>query len=240
MRPRNSFIVVPLVAAVLVACSLFSNVLARDTASLAIQAHALDSQPQSRVEADEAMDGVVAASVIGAIATQFGDHAVAVKLEQVAVRPTSVRDRAVSGQGRLQIGDDTSWIPFRFNVLYDTRTASATHPAISLGDASAAHEIALDSTMARELDRRVGAALIHEFAQQPVQLLIERVTTANEGIRYLRIEALGMADFGSEGRVPTQVQALYDRKTGEWVRLGYELGTTANWAAPGDAIVAVR
>lgn len=240
MRPCRISIAVPSLAAVLVACSLFSSVLARDTPALAIQAHALDSRPQSRVEADEAMDGAVAASMIGAISTQFGDRAVAVKLQQVAVLPTSVRDRMVSGLGRLQIGDDTSWIPFRFNVLYDTRTASATHPAISLGEASAAHEIALDSTMARELDHRVGAALVHEFAQQPVQLLIERVTTANEGRRYLRIEALGMADFGSEGRVPTQVQALYDRKTGEWVRLDYELGTTANWADPGDAIMATR
>ncbi|GAB2617031.1 hypothetical protein [Novilysobacter erysipheiresistens] len=229
-----------LVSTVIVACGLLSsNVVARDDATdtkLQIQARALDSQPQSRIEADQAMDGAVAAAVIGAISTQFGEREVAVRLDEVAVQPASVRDRSVNGAGRLRIGDDDSWIPFRFDVLYDTRTASVSYPAITLGDGAAAREIALDSSLARALGRRVDAALHSEFAQQPVQLVVGRATTAEAGTRYLLVEALGTADFADEGVVPAQVQALYDRKTGEWLRVDYELGTTSNWSDRGVAV----
>lgn len=243
MRHFTLPVVLPLAAAVLVgSCLLSSDVFAGDTAAapLEIEARALDSQPQSRVEADQAMDGAVAASVIGAISTQFGAREVAVQLDEVAVRPTSVRDRSVSGEGRLRIGDDTSWIPFRFGVLYDTRTASVSYPAITLGEATATHDIALDSTIASELLRRVDAALDLEFSQQPVRLAVNRVTTADAGGRYLRVEAFGTADFAAEGRTPAQVRALYDRETGEWLRVDYELGTTSNWPAPVEATVAIR
>lgn len=218
---------------------LSSNVVARDSAidtRLEIHARALDSRPQSRIEADQAMDGAVAASVIGAISAQFDGREVAVRLDEVAVQPASVRDRNVNGAGRLRIGDDDSWIPFRFDVLYDTRTASVSHPAITLGDDTAGHPIAVDSSLARALGQRVDMALDDEFAQQPVQLVVDRVTTAEAGTRYLRVEALGTADFDAEGVVPAQVQALYDRKTGEWLRVDYELGTTSNWSERGVAV----
>lgn len=237
--PRSSLR--PLAVATLVVCGLVSTAVAADRkAPLEIEAKALDNRPESRVEADQAMDGAVAASVIGAISTQFGERKVAVKLDDVAVQPASVRDRSVSGYGRLQIGGDTSWIPFQFDVLYDTVTASVSFPAITLGDADAAREVALDSGIARELGRRADDALDHEFAQQPVQLVVNRVTTTDAGERYVLVEALGIADFAAEGTTPTQVEALYDRKTGEWLRLDYELGTTSNWADERDPSVAVR
>src|SRR5690606_3473378 len=159
----------PVVLAVIAGLGLFSNaVVADDRAPIEIQAHALDRQPESRIEADQAMDAAVAASVIGAISIQFDERKVAVKLDAVAVQPASVRDRAVSGEGRLQIGNDTSWIPFRFDVLYDTRTAGVSYPAITLGAAEEAHEVALDAPLAVELGLRADRALDAEFAQQPV------------------------------------------------------------------------
>lgn len=229
------------VLAVIAGLGLFSNaVVADDRAPIEIQAHALDRQPESRIEADQAMDAAVAASVIGAISIQFDERKVAVKLDAVAVQPASVRDRAVSGEGRLQIGNDTSWIPFRFDVLYDTRTAGVSYPAITLGAAEEAHEVALDAPLAVELGLRADRALDAEFAQQPVQLVVSRVTAADAGERYTLVKATGTADFAAEGTTPTQVQALYDRKTGEWLRLDYELGTTSNWADAEDAAVAAR
>ncbi|MGH8085605.1 MAG: hypothetical protein ACREPV_10065 [Lysobacter sp.] len=242
MRHSQRPAILSLASAVIVTCGLLSSdVVARDSAApgakaLQIHARALDSQPQSRIEADQAMDGAVAASVVGAISTQFGEREVAVRLDEVAVQPASVRDRSVNGAGRLRIGDDESWIPFRFDVLYDTRTASVSHPAITLGDGAASHEIALDSSLVRALGQRVDTALDREFAQQPVQLVVGRATTAEAGARYLLVEALGTADFADEGIVPAQVQALYDRQTGEWLRVDYELGTTANWTDGGIAV----
>jgi len=240
MRHSQRPAMLTLASTVIVACGLLSsNVVARDDVAgnpLEIHARALDSQPHSRIEANQAMDGAVAASVIGAISIQFGEREVAVRLDEVAVQPASVRDRRVNGAGRLRIGDDDSWIPFHFDVLYDTRTASVSYPAITLGDGTAGHPIAPDSSLARALGQRVDMALDVEFAQQPVQLAVDRVTTAEAGTRYLRVEALGIADFDAEGIVPAQVRALYDRETGEWLRVDYELGTTSNWSDRGVAV----
>ena len=41
---------------------------------LAIRAQSLDTRPESRMEGDEAMDGAVAAAVIGAVAKQFDER----------------------------------------------------------------------------------------------------------------------------------------------------------------------
>lgn len=231
----------PVVLAIIAGLGLFSTAVAADNpAPVEIHAHALDRQPESRIEADQAMDAAVAASVIGAISTQFSEREIGVKLDTVAVLPASVRDRTVNGEGRLQIGDDESWIPFQFAVLYDTRTASVSYPAITLGDPEAAHEVALDAPLAVELGLRADQAIDAEFPQQPVQLVVSRVTTADAGKRYMLVQASGTADFAAEGTTPTQVQALYDRRTGEWLRLDYELGTTSNWADSEDAAVATR
>ena len=241
MRQFRHLVPGPLAVALVVACGLVSTAVAADQqAPVEIEAAALDTRIESRVEADQAMDGAVAASVIGAISTQFGERKVAVKLDEVAVRPASVRDRSVSGIGRLQIGKDHTWIPFQFDVLYDTATASASFPAITLGDAAGGTEIALDSGIARELGQRADDALADEFAQQPVQLVVNRVTTTDAGERYMVVEAMGIADFAAEGTTPTQIEALYDRQTGEWLRLDYELGTTSNWADDLDPSVATR
>ena len=246
-RPRFTSLAFALLSA---AGLLTTAIAAQRTASpqVDIRAQAIGPAPQSRAEGDLAMDGAVAAAVIGAVSNQFGEHRVEVKLDNVAVQPASLRDRDVSGEGRIRIGDDTSegdagsqWIPFQFQALYDTQTASVSHPALVIGDGAATAEaLALDAPLAAALGARIDEALALEFEQQPAQMIVDRVTTSPAGARYLRVEALGTADFAAEGTTPAQVQALYDRKTGQWLRLAYELGTTSNWAEEGDEAVAVR
>lgn len=237
----------PLVFALIGATGLLTTAMAAQRpAPLEIHAQALDTTPESRREGDQAMDGAVAAAVIGAVSTQFDERHVGVKLDTVDVQPASLRDRNVSGEGRLNLGDDQGtadavWIPFRFEALYDTQTASVSYPVLVIGDAKAATAtVALDSVVARSLAGQVDAALDLEFAQQPAQIRIDHVTTSPVGSRYLRVEARGTADFADEGTTAAQVQALYDRKTGQWLHLAYELGTTSNWADTSDPVVAVR
>ena len=211
-----------------------------------IHGRAIGPAAQSRGEGDMAMDDAVAAAVIGAVSREFGERRIEVKLDTVSVQPASLRDRDVSGHGRILIGesnaaDDSRWIPIAFKALYDTRTASVSYPALVFGDGgTTADELALDAPLAVALGARIDAALAREFAQQPAQMVVDRVTTSPAGARYLRVEALGTADFASEGTTAAQVDALYDRRTGEWIRLTYELGTTSNWADEGDAAVAAR
>lgn len=206
-----------------------------------VQAQAKVDDAESRIQGDQAMDAAVAAAVIGAVATEFGERKVEVTLDDVAVAPASIRDRTVSGEGRLRIGGDPEWIAFQFEVLYDTVNASAGVPALRLGDAHPGTDtIPLESPLAAELDARVNAELSSEFASQQVELVTTRVTAAEAGSRFLRIEATGTAEFAGEGTTPAQVRALYDRTADEWVRVRYELGTTSNWADEADPAVAIR
>lgn len=195
-----------------------------------IQATSLDSRPESRMEGDDAMDAAVAAAVIGAMVEQFDEQEVTVTLDQVAVDPASVRDRTVSGEGRLQIGDEKDWIPFKFSALYDTVATSVSYPRLNIGGTPEGREVAAESTMAIALSDKVDAALHEEFPEQAVAVLMEHVTTMPVGKRYLQVNGVGTADFGTEGTTAAQVEALYDRKNGQWLRVDYELGTTANWA----------
>ena len=207
---------------------------------LLIRAQALDTQPTSRMEGDEAMDGAVAAAVIGAVSQQFGESTVAVKLDTVAVDAASIRDRTVSGNGRLQICGGAEWIAFHFSALYDTVGTTVSYPRLKIGGGTGAQAIAGDSAIAKSFSSKVDAALKSEFQQQSVGLVMERVTTSAIGTRYLQVNGTGTADFGAEGSTAAQVEALYDRSNGQWLRVAYELGETSNWADRPSTPVAIR
>lgn len=195
-----------------------------------VQAMAIADPAQSRVEADEAMDGAVAAAVIGAVAQELGERDVGVKLDRVQVDPSSIRDRAVSGEGRLQLGGNDEWIDFRFAAQYDTQTATVAHPQLVIGSSGEGREVQPDAAMPTALETRVTRDLRAEFDDQPVAINFDRVRAVPAGARYLRVEAIGQADFGAEGSTPASAQGLYDQRTGTWLKVSYELGTTANWA----------
>lgn len=237
MSPRNHrFAIHPLAAAVLVAAGLFcSSAIAQRPAP--IQAQALQT-PESRNEGGQALNSAVAGALIGAISDQFAANKVEVTLDSVDVAPLSVRDRNVTGNGRLRINDDHEWIEMSFAALYDTANTSVSQPTLVLGDADGGDVLDLDSNLARRLDQKVNTALSSEFSQQPVQLLIERVTATAAGKRFVQVRALGTAEFTGEGTTPAQVSGLYDRDTGQWVRVNYELGTTSNWAEQGEPAIA--
>lgn len=207
------------------------------TSPRAIVGTARDGKPESPAEGREAIDGAVAGVLVGALTEQFGGRAIAIKLDTVSVLPSSIRDRLVSGNGRLQIGADEEWIGFRFSTLYDTDVGNASYPQITLGGVTTdEHEIPNDTTLVSELDNNVVGRLGVEFANQNVRLQLDRIITVEAGTRYLRISASGIADFGRDGTTPAQVEALYDRHDNAWLRVNYELGSTAN--REGEGVIA--
>lgn len=235
MRQSRTIFALPLGFAVLAASHLVSvGVVAQDAAPVAVEATALDA-PTARAEGAAAVDDAVAAAVIGAITTHFDDAQVRVKLDRVSVDPLSLRDRTVSGEGRLRIGDDPAWIPIHFDALYDTYSAQASQPSLVLGtDVSAEAAVAVGPSVAIDLADRMTAALDAEFPDQPVSWSSDQITAVPATARFLKVEAVGTADFDAEGRTRTTVQALYDRESGEWLGLDYELGASANHAAEVD------
>lgn len=202
--------------------------IAQQVAPKAIEGKAADAAPESRAEGGLAIDAAVAAALIGAISTQFGERDVEVKLDRVRMDPQNLIDITVSGDGRLQIGKDDEWLPFRFTSLYDSVKASVNHPRLTLGTDEPGEELETDSAMARQLQDRVSARLRQEFGQQSPQFAVDKLSMTPAGKRYARVAALGTAQFGKEGTAGASVSALYDRRSGDWLRVEYELGSTSN------------
>lgn len=183
---------------------------------------------QAEADRGQAMDDAVAAAVIAGVSRQFGESRVDVRLDSVDVQPASIRDRVARGDGRLRLGQDRAWIPFRFEALYDTASAAVSVPRLALGDSRPGHEVESGSNIARALVERVDMALHDEFSQQPFDLVIERVVTQGAGDRLVQVRGTGTVDFGAEGATAAQIDALYDPVEARWLRVDYELGPTAS------------
>ncbi len=195
---------------------------------------------QSPAKIDETLHNAVAAVVVAALPEQFDNRTIAVQLDSADVQIVSIRDRVVSGEGRMRIGaDDEDWIGFRYRTLYDTLYGSAGYPELTLGGSGGERAVPNDSALVQELDARVVAALDKEFQGQPVRLQLDRINTLEAGKRFLRIDASGIADFGREGSTPARVDALYDRHENAWLRVNYELGPAASLRTD-DAVAAGR
>src|SRR3546814_2628237 len=120
--------------------------------------------------------------------------------DKVGAHQASIRDSAVSGEGRARIGGEDEWIGFRFSTLYDTAFNSAAYPEITLGGVTGdERNMPNEPMLVRQLDERVVERLGQEFAEQTVRLQFDRITTVEAGSHYLRIDARGIADFGPEG-----------------------------------------
>lgn len=187
------------------------------------QAAALDPTVESRVEGDVAMDDAVAASLVGAITLQFPRHKVEVRLDQVDVAPLSLRDRAISGEAHVRIGNDEAWIPLAFNALYDTQDAVVTQPHLVLGNDAPSRLLPQGSAMVLGLSQQLNRALASEFGQQPVEMRIDHASASPAGGRYLHVQAVGEARFDGEGAERANVEALYDPSTDQWLRVSYDL-----------------
>ena len=176
----------------------------------------------------ETLDGVVAAALVGALSEQLDGRAVKIRLGQVDVRVTSLRDRIVGGQGELQIDGAPEWLGFSFSVLYDSLYESAGYPELSIGSAGPdGRVVPNDSGLIREAEERVIAQLAREFGYQKVWLQLDRIATVESGRRYLRIDASGTADFGRDGAAPARIEGLYDREQKVWLRVAYVLESGA-------------
>ncbi|MCW5581592.1 MAG: hypothetical protein KIS72_09650 [Luteimonas sp.] len=177
---------------------------------------------------DEALDNAVAAVVVAALAEQMDTQSIEVNIDSFEVRISSVRDRVVSGLGRMRIGDDADWIGFRYSTIYDTTFASAGYPQLTIGGVSAGErEVPNDATLVRQLEDKVAAELDRQFGDRASRLQLDHISTVEGGKRLLRISASGIADFGINGSTPIRIEALFDQVANAWQRVNYELGAAA-------------
>ncbi len=160
-----------LAASCLLATGANSASAATRNAAPAVIAAATNASPGTRAQAVESLDAAVAAAVIGSVSSQFNAGNVRVQLDGMSVAPSSIQDRQVTGEGRLQIDGDSEWIPFKFAALYDTASTEVTSPQLQLGGGTAS-PIVPRSTLARAFNTQVARALATEFSDQHVGLFI--------------------------------------------------------------------
>lgn len=187
-------------------------------------------EPGQRVatSGDETLDNAVAAVVVAALAEQLDTATIAVSIDSFEVAITSVRDRSVSGQGRMRIGDDADWIGFRYSTIYDTTFASAGYPRLTIGGVAVGERmVPNDAGLVRQLEDRVAVELDRQFGVPTARLQLDDISTVEGGRRLLRISAQGVADFGRNGSTPVRIEALYDQIADAWQRVNYELGVAA-------------
>src|SRR3546814_12933641 len=77
----------------------------------ATAARALDAAPTTTASApatagSDTMNGAVAGVLIAALTEQFGGRSVSIMLDKVSAHQASIRDSAVSGEGRARIGGE--------------------------------------------------------------------------------------------------------------------------------------
>ena len=217
-----------LLVALLVGCGLVSNVLAtqeQPEAKTFVTAKSLDKRaPKAQVDAitQQAIDDAAAAAVIGALATQLHDDNVQFKLGDLDSSRASLRDVALDGRGLVKLEGATTWLPIRFQALYDTDVQTVESPSITFEPGNGKAPLA--KSLATQLDRAVDQALAREFASQPARFLRGRARVVGGDARYALVQGEGIADFATEGRSGISVQAIYDRQAGRWVDVQYQLG----------------
>jgi hypothetical protein len=172
-----------------------------------------------------------AAALAAAIEAQFPGHAVQVALDAPAVAEAGAAQQEVQALARVRI-DGSAPMLVRATALYDDASRSIDAPSLWF-EGTGAQGVSADlrRALAAAAARRLGA----EFAAQAPALALADAEAVRVGGRYLRLVARGTADFGPEGRSATTVEALYDPRSGEWLRLDYSLGADPAEADPGAA-----
>lgn len=168
--------------------------------------------------------GAQAKALAAAIGAQFPGHAVDVVVDTPLISDAGPAQQEVEALARVRI-DGSDPMLVRATALYDREARSADAPSLWFEGTG---EQAVSETTQRGLVAAAAQRLDAEFAGQPVTLAIDDARAIPVGGRYLRVVARGTADFGAEGRAATTIEALYDPRNGEWLRLDYALGADPN------------
>ena len=170
--------------------------------------------------AAEGLQDVTAAAVVETLRARFAGSDVEFKFDSFGSQQTSVRDVQVQGAGHFRLEGGTAWMPIRYSALYDTTQSSIESPEIRFAAVTSRQPRSIDGV---GLDRAVGSRIAAEFASQSVQFDLGTLRLIGGDARYAMVEGAGVARFGGEGDAPVSVQAVFDRGSGKWLGVVYEL-----------------
>lgn len=188
-----------------------------------VQAHGADTgrieQPAAELAPDRAL---LSAALRTAIRESFPQREVRIRMAGVDIDPAGPAQREVHARGRILLDDAGDWIDFDAVALYDLETGRATTTALRM---QARRDLAfeVDPEVAAALKAEATRRLRAEFASQPASIELADVQSRSAG-DLMALVADGSAHFGAEGSTQAAVRALYDPRSGQWLRLDYELG----------------
>lgn len=188
-----------------------------------VQAHGADDgrigQPAVELAPDRAQ---LSAALRTAIRESFPQRQVRIRMAGVDIDPAGPAQREVHARGRILLDDAGDWIDFDTVALYDLETGRATTTALQM---QAPRDLAfeVDPEVAAALKAEASRRLRAEFASQPASIELADVQSRSAG-DLMALVADGSAHFGAEGSTQATVRALYDPRSGQWLRLDYELG----------------
>lgn len=194
-----------------------------------VQAHGADTVRIDQTAIEVAPDRAqLSAALRTAIRESFPQQEVRIRMGSVDIDRAGPAQREVHARGRILLDDAGDWIDFETVALYDLETGRATATALQM---QAPRDIAfeVDAKLAAELKAEATRRLRAEFASQPASIELEDVQSRSAG-ELMALVADGSAHFGAEGSTQATVRALYDPRSGQWLRLDYDLG----YGGPGD------
>ena len=165
----------------------------------------------------------VAIALRTAIREGFVGQDVRIRVAKIDIAAAGPAQGEIRATGRVLLDGDGDWIDFETVALYDIESGKATTTSLQL-ETPRERAFPVDAALAAELNAEVTRRLRAEFASQPARIEIAQVQSRAAG-ELMALVADGRADFGVEGSADATVRALYDPRSGQWLRLDYELGS---------------
>ena len=164
-------------------------------------------------------------AVLAQIQRDLQDRGAKIRLDNLHFSRASERSVEGSGAG-VALFDSVNPIPIRVTVSYDlsTERVERANYVVSEGAAAAPSKSAVLGRKLRDsISDRIGARLVLEFAQQPVDFSLLQITNIASGRNRIVVTGNGITGFPGEGAAYTKFVATVDKFTGDIVNVDYEL-----------------
>ena len=180
---------------------------------------------QSAVAASAGMQQASERAVLAQIQRDLQDGGARVHLD--GLRFSRASQRSVEGRGSgVALFDSVNPIPIEVTVTYDLATARVERTNYQVNETTAPAPVksaVLAKKLRDSIADRIGARLVLEFAQQPVDFSLLQITNVASGRNQMVVSGDGITGFPGEGAAYTKFVATVDKFTGDIVNVHYEL-----------------
>lgn len=163
------------------------------------------------------------AALLSQVRTDLQDARTGLRL--APLRFSRASTRVVEGRGTgFVLFNGIGELPVEVNVAYDMASGVVEQANYRVtGSAQASRATLLGQRMRGEIADRIGARLVLEFAQQPVDFSLLEIAQIASGRDRVMISGNGITRFIGEGAAYTSFVATADKSSGKILTVQYEL-----------------